>query len=217
MQAVIEEANFRQQMEKYLSLLEYYSKTQNLVAKGDLARFWQHVEDSVSVIKYITCPSRIADVGSGAGFPGIPLAVALPDCVFYLFELRRKRATFLKSCTEYLGLSNVHVIQGNSKTLGRKKPYAFSFDYCTARAVAPPPRVFTYMIPLLKPGALGIVMTTDRIASRIRELSYKQRKMLRELTILANPTSLRDHGVVILFRPSEDTQVAINGKSSDNY
>lgn len=95
---------------------------------------------------------RIADIGSGGGFPGLVLAVCLPEAEFTLLEATGKKCGFLRDCAAELGLDNVTVLQLRAEEAGRLPELRFSFDLVTARAVAPLNVLAEYALPLLKQG-----------------------------------------------------------------
>lgn len=117
------------------------------VSAGDADRLWErHIRDSLRAIREIPPGSRIADLGSGAGLPGLPLAIALPSCSFILVELRRGRVAFLEAVLDDLSLGNVDVFLGKTdRVQGR-------FDVCLARAFASPEGSWTAAAPLLEEG-----------------------------------------------------------------
>jgi len=119
-----------------------------LVASGDLERLRQrHIEDSLRAARCVLPTNRLAyDLGSGAGLPGIVLAVAVPTCRFVLVESRSKRAGFLELVLARLGLSNAEVSHGRAEELSTPA------DLITARAFAPLERAWSVAHPLLRRG-----------------------------------------------------------------
>jgi 16S rRNA (guanine527-N7)-methyltransferase len=118
------------------------------VAVGDAERLWdRHILDSLRALPEISPEARVADLGSGAGLPGIPLAIAKPDCSFTLIEMRRGRAAFLESVVDDLDLRNTNVLLGKIATSGGP------FDVCLARAFSGPTASWIAAEPLL--GATG--------------------------------------------------------------
>ena len=94
----------------------------------------------------------LIDVGSGAGFPGLVLAIAVPLKNVALLEARRKRASFLKMAVSELGLARVAVREGRAETLGRDPALRERFDFATARAVAELPTLLELTLPFLRRG-----------------------------------------------------------------
>jgi 16S rRNA (guanine527-N7)-methyltransferase len=97
---------------------------------------------------------RAVDIGSGAGFPGVPLKIALPHLSFTLVEASRKKATFLQHTVRQLGMSGVRVVQRRVETLATDKEEMGTYDLATARAVAPLLDQGRLARPLLRPGGL---------------------------------------------------------------
>ncbi|MGA2479757.1 MAG: 16S rRNA (guanine(527)-N(7))-methyltransferase RsmG [Spirochaetia bacterium] len=117
-----------------------YADREELVVKHllDSLSAWREVQDAAlawSAVRDAAAGGAVLDVGSGAGFPGIPLAAALPDLSFTLLERMSRRATFLKTCAILLGLRRVTVEQRDLSQLSG------SFDVVTFRALAPLPRI----------------------------------------------------------------------------
>jgi 16S rRNA (guanine527-N7)-methyltransferase len=119
-----------------------------LIAARDRERIRQrHIEDSLRALTCIRGEDRqIVDLGSGAGLPGIPLAIALPDRSFVLIEARRRRAAFLELAVEETGLHNVRVQMGQAEDVSGRA------NLCLARAFAPAPNAWRVARRLLLPG-----------------------------------------------------------------
>jgi 16S rRNA (guanine527-N7)-methyltransferase len=118
-----------------------------LVAGSDADRIWdRHVLDSLRGLACMRAEDRAAlDIGSGAGLPGIPLAIALPSVSFVLVEPRRRRAAFLESVSQQLGLGNVSVAPLRADQAGS------GVGLSLARALAPPEKSWRMAAPLLSP------------------------------------------------------------------
>ena len=114
----------------------------------------KHFIDSVLLLtKYDSVKlenKNIIDVGTGAGFPGIPLAIMLPKTNFVLIDSLDKRITFLKTVLEELQLSNVTLYHGRAEDYGKDISFREQFDYCVSRAVAPLPILIEYCSPFVK-------------------------------------------------------------------
>lgn len=111
-----------------------------------------HVLDSLSALPHVGTPSRLADMGSGAGFPGLALAVALPQTRVTLIESVRRHAAVAQRLAAAAGLENVSVVASRVEELGRPE----SFDAVTARALAPLAVLVEWAAPLLAPGGHGV-------------------------------------------------------------
>jgi len=122
-----------------------------------------HFRDSLSLVAFPEFESaeRIVDVGSGAGFPGLPLAIACPAKTFFLLEATTKKSEFIDDSIRNLGLSNTFTIGSRAETAGRGE-YRDSFDLAIARAVGPLPLVIEYVMPLLKAGGYALLQRGSR-------------------------------------------------------
>jgi len=114
----------------------------------------KHVLDSLSLLEvYHTQQARVLDIGSGAGFPGLPLAIARPGWEIVLLEATGKKVHFQRHIIQELALHNVAAIHGRAEELAHRAEYRASFDLVTARAVAALPHLLEYAAPFLRPGA----------------------------------------------------------------
>jgi 16S rRNA (guanine527-N7)-methyltransferase len=133
------------QLERYLGELRAAGERINLVgstAPADLAR---HVADSIEPAAWIPTGSRVVDLGSGAGFPGVPLAIARPDVAVTLVEIRERRVHFLRHVVRTLGLS-CHVMRKEIETEAPPE----GFDFALARALASPETALSLALPWVR-------------------------------------------------------------------
>ena len=143
-------------LDAYLDLLEHWNRVHNLTAIKDRnAMIERHVGESLALRSALR-GNRVADVGSGAGLPGIPLAIVEPERQFTLIESRAKRAAFLRHAKVELALANVGVIEARVEDLRDVAP----FDTVLARAVASLPEVARLAGHLL--GARGIMLVPTK-------------------------------------------------------
>lgn len=114
----------------------------------------KHFYDSMSVVKYydFNQGENVIDVGTGAGFPGIPLAILLPGIQFTLMDSLNKRITFLKDVVEKCELKNVECIHSRAEELAKDEKYREKYDICVSRAVANLSILLEYCIPFIKKG-----------------------------------------------------------------
>ena len=120
----------------------------------------RHYVDSIlPVLRYpglVGPEDSILDVGSGAGLPGVPLAIYLPDHPVALLESNGRRCDFLREVIERLGLSHVHVLECRAETAGRDARYREAFDVTVSRAVAALPELLEYMLPMTRVGGRAL-------------------------------------------------------------
>ena len=122
------------------------SETYGLLGPRELPRIWsRHVLNSALLAELIPPDSSVVDVGSGAGLPGIPLAIARPDCEFTLVEPMERRSSWLQQVVVDLNLKNVEVIRSRAEEVQRT-----DFDVATARAVAALDKLLRLLTPLIR-------------------------------------------------------------------
>jgi 16S rRNA (guanine527-N7)-methyltransferase len=137
------------QIERYAELLATEGVRRGLIGPRELPRLWtRHLVNCVVVHRLMAAGSSVADLGSGAGLPGVVLAVARPDLSVTLIEPLLRRSRFLEEVTDDLGLSNVEVVRARAEEL----PGRATFDVVVARAVAPLDRLARWALPLCRPG-----------------------------------------------------------------
>lgn len=142
------------QLVRHLDLLDEWGERMNLTAIRDRpSQVTKHLLDSLSVRPYLR-GQRVADVGSGAGFPGIPLAIVAPGMHFALIESTGKKCRFLEHVRDALGLANVEVVQSRAEA---HQP-AQRYDTVTARAVGPVADLVRWAGPLVAGGGRLLAM-----------------------------------------------------------
>ncbi len=118
----------------------------------------KHFYDSLLGIKVFTCQSgkSMLDLGTGAGFPGIPIKILCPDLKITLVDSLNKRINFLNHMIKLLGLSNTETIHGRAEDLGRNKKYREKYDFVVSRAVAKLSTLSEYCLPFIKKDGIFI-------------------------------------------------------------
>jgi len=161
------------QFYQYYQLLIEWNKVMNLTAITEIEDVvTKHFLDSISLSKIIdnidTASFSLIDVGTGAGFPGIPLKIVFPKLSITLLDSLNKRVKFLKEVITQIDLDDIHAIHGRAEDYGRNPDYREQFDYCVSRAVANIATLSEYCIPFIKSGGYFV--------------SYKSGKVDEELT-----------------------------------
>jgi 16S rRNA (guanine527-N7)-methyltransferase len=153
----------------YGDLLLEWNQKMNLTSIVDPAEIIiKHFIDSLTVKEYLR-GKKLADIGTGAGFPGIPLKIAQPDLQLFLIDSLKKRLDFLREVVLKLGLEEVEIIHARAEELGRNKKYRAGFEIATSRAVARLPVLLEYAIPLLQVNGLFIAMKGSQADAEIAE------------------------------------------------
>jgi 16S rRNA (guanine527-N7)-methyltransferase len=148
---------------KYKEILLEWNNKFNLTAITDGQEFIiKHFIDSLSVVPYLKDAKSLVDVGTGAGFPGIPLKIAMPSLDVTLLESQEKKVKFLKTVVGELGLAGIAAVHMRAEDAGRAPGYREKMDAAVARAVAPMPVLLEYCLPLVKTGGIFIAMKGGR-------------------------------------------------------
>ena len=119
----------------------------------------RHYADSLSALKtpgLIPEGARLIDVGTGAGFPGLPLAIARPDLTVTLLDSQQKRLTFLRAVIDALGLTNVTLVHARAEDGARLPEHRGQYDLAVARAVAPLAVLCEYLLPYVRTGGKAV-------------------------------------------------------------
>lgn len=146
-----------------------------LIGPREIPRLWdRHLLNCAVVAPAIPADARIADVGSGAGLPGLVWAIVRPDVHVTLIEPLRRRTTFLEEVTDALAL-------GDQVTIGRGRaedhPMTSGYDVVTARAVAAQPKLVRWCLPLVRPGGLMVALKGSRAEEEVRDAASTVRRL----------------------------------------
>lgn len=160
-----------EKLELFRQLLMTWNARMNLTAITEEREVYvKHFYDSLTIcqmgewVKRVPQGARVLDVGTGAGFPGIPLAIALPNVQFVLNDALQKRVNFLTAVVEELELDNVVCIHGRSEDLARDKMYRAAFDAVVSRAVARLNVLMELMSPFLRVDGIGCSYKGPKVA-----------------------------------------------------
>ena len=142
-------------------LLEWNEKINLTAITEEREILIKHFIDSLTIAKYISQNAKIIDVGTGAGFPGIPIKIYRPDVEVVLLDSLNKRVNFLNDVINKCGLQKIKTIHGRAEEIAHKKEYREQFDFSTARAVANIATLSELCTPFLNVGGTFICMKAD--------------------------------------------------------
>ena len=141
--------------QKYKDILVEWNQKMNLTGIEDEKEvFIKHFLDSISAVSkgYIKNGMSLIDVGTGAGFPGMPLRISLPDLKVTLLDSLNKRINFLQEVANQIDIDDIEFIHGRAEDFGKDENYRECFDIATARAVAGLPALMEFCVPFVKVG-----------------------------------------------------------------
>ncbi|MDZ8089517.1 MAG: 16S rRNA (guanine(527)-N(7))-methyltransferase RsmG [Nostoc sp. DedQUE12b] len=152
------------QFQKLYELILEGNRQLNLTRIVDSQEFWEkHLWDSLRGItpllsaNFSPASPTIIDIGTGAGFPGIPVTITVPNCTITLLDSTQKKITFLDNILTELGLTNAKTLVGRAEEIGQHRQYRLAYDIALIRAVGAASVCAEYTLPLLKQGGLAII------------------------------------------------------------
>ena len=170
-------AEMEEQFLLYYNMLIEWNSFMNLTAITDFDEVLKkHFTDSVSLIRAIPDLAekeyRMIDIGTGAGFPGIPLKIVFPNISVVLLDSLNKRVNFLKEVISKLQLTDITAMHGRAEDFAQNKEYRESFDLCVSRAVANLATLSEYCLPFVKKNGRFISYKSEKVSEEF-EISGK--------------------------------------------
>lgn len=168
--------------ERYAELLAGPGVERGLIGPGEAGRIWsRHILNCAALAELVPDGVTVADLGSGAGLPGIVLAILRPETEIALVEPMARRVAFLDECVDTLGLEHVRVVRGRAEDLVGQ----VSADIVTARAVAPLDRLAAWAVGLCRPGGTVLAIKGASAADEVAAAGPALRRLgLTDVTVL---------------------------------
>lgn len=165
---------------QFMKLTLEWNEKINVTAVKDEEEFIQkNIIDSLTIVgrPEISTASRIIDVGTGGGLPGVPLAIAYPDKEFVLMDAIGKKLKVVQAVADEIGLANLRTVHSRAEDLARQKDYRESFDLVVSRAVANMTTLSEYCLPFAKVGGSFTAYKTENAAEEIEAAAHAVTKL----------------------------------------
>lgn len=197
-----------EQFEEYYSMLIEWNEKMNLtgITERD-AVYEKHFFDSLTLVRVVPFDSQgsLADIGSGAGFPSIPLAIVYPHLKVTIIDALAKRIRFLEAVTLKLGLTGVVSLHGRAEDVGRLREHRDQYDVVTARAVARLAVLNEFCLPFVRTGGVFIAMKGTDVSLELDESRYSVHKLngrIQDVKRLTLPSEGAERHLIICTKKS---------------
>lgn len=160
------------QFDRYYELLVEWNKVMNLTGITEYEEVNEkHFVDSLSIVKTVDMKhiTSVMDVGTGAGFPGIPLKIVFPHLQVVLLDSLGKRVKFLNTVIEDLGLTSITAVHGRAEDYAKQKEYREQFDLCVSRAVANLATLNEYCLPYIRVGGIFVSYKSGEVDEELSQ------------------------------------------------
>lgn len=201
------------QFNRYYELLVKKNKVMNLTAITDYHEVClKHFADSISLSQYydMSCVDSLIDVGTGAGFPGIPLKILFPHLNVTLLDSLNKRLLFLEDVIDELDLDNIKTVHSRAEEAGRMKNLREHYDLCVSRAVANLSTLSEYCLPLVKVGGNFISYKAGEVEDEINAAKHAIKKLggkIKRVEKFSLPDSDISRSFVIIEKVNETSNL----------
>jgi 16S rRNA (guanine527-N7)-methyltransferase len=161
-------------MEHFAEMLVAEGELRGLIGPREVPRLWsRHLVNSAAISPFVPSDADVADIGSGAGFPGVVLAIMRPDTTVHLIEPMERRVAWLSDVAEEVGLDNVTIHHARAEEIHGRQ----TFDVVTARAVASLDKLARWAMPLVRPGGALVALKGRRAEEEVGEAKHVLRKL----------------------------------------
>lgn len=201
------------QFNRYYELLVKKNEVMNLTAITDYHEVClKHFADSISLSQYYDMSSvdSLIDVGTGAGFPGIPLKILFPHLNVTLLDSLNKRLLFLEDVIDELDLDNIKTVHSRAEEAGRMKNLREHYDLCVSRAVANLSTLSEYCLPLVKVGGIFISYKAGEVEDEINSAKHAIKKLggkIKSVEEFSLPDSDISRSFVIIEKVNETSNL----------
>lgn len=196
--------------EKYRQILVEYNQHMNLTGITEQREVYiKHFLDSVAIFKngYIADDLSVIDVGTGAGFPGLPLKICNPKIKLTLLDSLNKRINFLKTVGQELGLNEIEYVHGRAEDIAQKPEHREKYDIATARAVASLPVLLELCVPYVKIGGFFICLKGPSVDIELGQAKNAMKllgvRLVEKINVILPDQELKHN--ILVFKKEEKT------------